>query len=165
MQEPFYRSRPSVVGWLLVGQTLTGYLKVAGRVLAPYDVSPVQALALGIISQHDAAITPGQLAQRLGQETQSITGLIDRLEGRGWIVRQRTSADRRKVLLRLSDEGRRLLGVLLPIMYQACDDAMSSLEPAELQELIRLLRKTSAGIRDRLDHDASLPEAETANVS
>lgn len=160
MPEPFYRTQPSVVGWLLIGQTLTWYLKVAGRILAPHEVSPQQALALGIISQHDTPMTPGRLARHLGQETQSITGLIDRLESHGWITRTRTLADRRKVVLELTDEGRRLLGVLMPQMRRACDEAFRSLAPEELDELIRLLRKTSAGIRERLGREALEREEE-----
>lgn len=158
MQEPFYRTQPSVVGWLLMGQTLTGYLKVAGRLLAPHDVSPQQALALGIISQHRTPMTPGHLAHHLGQETQSITGLVDRLESHGWIARRRTLADRRKVVLELTGAGGRLLDVLMPAMRRACDEAFSSLDAQDLAELVRLLRKTSAGIREQLGREAEAHE-------
>jgi DNA-binding MarR family transcriptional regulator len=150
MSEPFYRAQPSVVGWLLVGQTLTGYLKVAGRSLTEYEVSPQQALALGIIAQGGEPMTPGRLARSLGQETQSITGLIDRLESRGWITRGRTLTDRRKVVLELTDEGRERLKVFMPAMRRACDEAFSGLTPEELDNLVRLLRKTNDGIRHLL---------------
>lgn len=162
MSEPFYRAQPSVVGWLLVGQALAGYLKVASRILAPHDVSPQQALALGIISQHDdaAPMTPGHLARHLGQETQSITGLIDRLESRGWIERRRTLADRRKVVLELTDEGRRLLRVFMPAMRRACDEAFTGIEPEELDQLIVLLRRTNDGIRERLGREPHAHEHE-----
>lgn len=155
MSEPFYRAQPSVVGWLLVGQTLTGYLKVAGRGLAEYEVSPQQALALGIIAQGGEPMTPGHLARNLGQETQSITGLIDRLESRGWITRCRTLTDRRKVVLELTDEGRRLLRIFMPAMRRACDEAFSGLSPDELDQLVALLRKTNAGIRRQLATDGA----------
>jgi DNA-binding MarR family transcriptional regulator len=156
MSEPFYRAQPSVVGWLLVGQALNGYFKVASRILAPHDVSPQQALALGIISQHGdpkVPMTPGHLARHLGQETQSITGLIDRLESRGWIARQRTLADRRKVVLELTDEGRRLLRVFMPAMRRACDEAFTGIAPDELDQFIGLLRRTNDGIRERLGRE------------
>lgn len=160
MSEPFYRAQPSVLGWLLVGQALNGYFKVASRILAPYDVSPQQALALGIISQHNdpaIPITPGHLAGHLGQETQSITGLIDRLENRGWIVRRRTLPDRRKVVLELTDEGRQLRRIFMPAMRRACDEAFAGITAEELDQLIGLLRRTNEGIRQRLRRDPAEP--------
>jgi DNA-binding MarR family transcriptional regulator len=150
MTQPFFRSRTSVVGWLLIGQTLTGYLKVAGRVLAPYDVSPQQALALGVIAEGEPPMTPGRLARSLGQETQSITGLIDRLESRGWITRDRALADRRKVVLALTDAGRERLQVFMEPVQKACDEAFGGLDAKELDELVRLLGKTNDGIRSWL---------------
>jgi DNA-binding MarR family transcriptional regulator len=98
-------------------------------------------------------MTPGHLARHLGQETQSITGLIDRLESRGWIERQRTLADRRKVVLDLTDEGRRLLRVFMPAMRHACDEAFTGIESDDLDQLISLLRRTNDGIRERLGRE------------
>jgi len=98
-------------------------------------------------------MTPGHLARHLGQETQSITGLIDRLESRGWIVRQRTLVDRRKVVLEVTDEGRRLLRVFMPAMRNACDEAFHGIDGEELNQLIGLLRRTNDGIRERLGRE------------
>ena len=45
-------------------------------------------------------ISPGELAAQLHIHPATMTGILDRLEKGGWIVRERDSPDRRKVQLR-----------------------------------------------------------------
>lgn len=53
--------------------------------------------------------TIGALAQRLCVQHHSAVALVDKVEQRGLIRRERTSADRREVLLKLTPEGAALL--------------------------------------------------------
>ena len=46
-------------------------------------------------------MTAGQLAKATGLTTASITGVIDRLEEAGYVRRERDTADRRRVVIRL----------------------------------------------------------------
>src|SRR5438552_4025411 len=54
--------------------------------------------------------TAGVLGQAVGLSPTSLTRLVDRLEGRGLVIRRRESEDRRCVEIRLSAAGERLLG-------------------------------------------------------
>src|SRR6202046_4029183 len=76
--------------------------------------------------------TPGWLGAQPGPPPPSPTALIDRLEGAGHVVRQRSSADRRKVEIRVSDQavalGWEFFGQLLTGMVAA----MRSFDAAEL---------------------------------
>src|SRR5215468_9365701 len=47
-------------------------------------------------------MTAGQLAKATGLTTASITGVIDRLEEAGFVVRERDATDRRRVVVRLA---------------------------------------------------------------
>jgi DNA-binding Lrp family transcriptional regulator len=49
-------------------------------------------------------MTAGQLAKATGLTTASITGVIDRLEEAGYVRRERDTADRRRVVIRLVPE-------------------------------------------------------------
>jgi DNA-binding MarR family transcriptional regulator len=49
-------------------------------------------------------MTAGQLARATGLSTASITGVIDRLEEAGFVIRERDTADRRRVVVRLVTE-------------------------------------------------------------
>jgi DNA-binding MarR family transcriptional regulator len=46
------------------------------------------------------SVSPGELASQLHIHPATMTGILDRLEKGGWIVRERDSPDRRKVQLR-----------------------------------------------------------------
>ncbi len=57
-------------------------------------------------------VTAGLLAERLGIRHHSAVGLLDRLAEKSLIRRQRNSADRRQVLIRLTPKAERLLARL-----------------------------------------------------
>lgn len=50
-------------------------------------------------------LTPGRLSRLTGFSTGAVTGVVDRLERRGFVHRERDTADRRKVLVVL-DQGK-----------------------------------------------------------
>ncbi len=54
--------------------------------------------------------TVGRLGSEAGISPASVTRLVDRLERRGLVARSRDAADRRRVDVRLTAEGERLLG-------------------------------------------------------
>ena len=86
--------------------------------------SETAAAAEGLTSQHyqamlilrgwpnDEPVSISDLAQQLLIKHNSAVGLVDRLVGRGLVVRDPSTVDRRKVELRLSPQGRRVLGDL-----------------------------------------------------
>lgn len=51
------------------------------------------------ILKETGPITAGELAQRVGLTTGSVTSLVDRLEKRGYLTRERHPRDRRKVII------------------------------------------------------------------
>jgi DNA-binding MarR family transcriptional regulator len=57
----------------------------------------------------DQRPTIGAIAERLCVQHHTTVALVDKLEGRGFIERQRGAQDRREVLLRLTKEGEALL--------------------------------------------------------
>jgi DNA-binding MarR family transcriptional regulator len=54
--------------------------------------------------QLNGALTPGRLAELSGLTTGTVTGVLDRLEGAGFVHRERDPTDRRKVIVRLDEE-------------------------------------------------------------
>ena len=54
--------------------------------------------------QASGEITGGELAAQLGVSPPSVSVMVERLVDRGRLVRERSSEDRRKVVLRMSDE-------------------------------------------------------------
>ena len=76
------------------------------RLAAEHDISIVQTRLLGVL--RDREPTMNGLARLLGLEKSSVTGLVDRAERRGLVVRVPSSTDGRAVLVSLTAEGRSL---------------------------------------------------------
>jgi long-chain acyl-CoA synthetase len=75
--------------------------------LGGVDLTLPQYRVLGILAEGAAAASG--LADRLAVRRPSITALIDGLVARGLVDRRQEDADRRRVTLRLTDEGTRTL--------------------------------------------------------
>ena len=52
----------------------------------------------------DGPLSPSELARRAGVHPATMTGILDRLERNGWIMRERDPSDRRAVIVRISSE-------------------------------------------------------------
>jgi DNA-binding MarR family transcriptional regulator len=90
------------------------------------------------------------IADRMIEQTPGITRLIDRLETKGLVSRERCPTDRRQVFCRISKSGLRLLGALDAPIRDAEERALSALGERELSTLIRLLDRTRDGLRAAL---------------
>ncbi len=89
---------------------------------------------LGPLSQRD-------LAQKHLMSPGNMTMVVDHLEKRGLVSRERQTDDRRFVKVHLTEEGRQLFESILPRHVREIQDVMSTLSPAEQEELGRLCRK------------------------
>jgi len=92
-------------------------------------------------------VTVGWLGSQLGLTSPSTTALIDRLQTAGHVYRQPSSADRRKVEIRVSQQaitlGWDFFGPLLTGMIHA----MRFFGPGELDTMERFLREVAAATR------------------
>ena len=82
-----------------------------------------------------------QIAQHLNIDKASVVALVDRLEEQGWLLRRRSTRDRRRQGLFLTDEGTREL-VSLKTRMRDCERALDGLfDDDERAQLIRLLQR------------------------
>ncbi|HLC06005.1 MAG TPA: MarR family transcriptional regulator [Anaerolineales bacterium] len=84
--------------------------EVASTETALFHQEAAAALGLGItdmktlsILLQEGPMTAGQISRRLSLTTGAVTNLIDRLEGRGLVERQRDQKDRRKVIVSVNE--------------------------------------------------------------
>jgi DNA-binding MarR family transcriptional regulator len=69
------------------------------RVGSQLGLKDVDLDCLDILDSH-GPLSPTALAKRAGVHPATMTGILDRLEKGGWVVRERDPADRRAVLVR-----------------------------------------------------------------
>lgn len=86
-----------------------------------------------------AGIPTLAIAERLIESAPGMTRLLDRLEEKGMVRRERCKHDRRQVLCYIKDEGAQLLAVLEPIVDGVAKRSFKLVRPAELESLIETL--------------------------
>ncbi len=80
------------------------------ELLKDYDLTSAQYNALRILrGAGEAGLSCSEISERLITKDSDITRLLERLERRNLITRERKEADRRHVIARVSEAGRRLL--------------------------------------------------------
>lgn len=87
----------------------------------------------------DEGVATLDVAERMVEQAPGITRLLDRLETKGLVRRQRCSKDRRQNLCWITQEGRIVLGQLDDPMHRAADGCVAALSPEDQATLIRLL--------------------------
>ena len=112
---------------------------LAERGLTPSQFGVMEALF------HLGPLCQGDLAGKLLRSGASVTSVVDGLETRGFVVRQRTEEDRRFVRVALTGKGRKLIAAIFPGHARAVARRFDVLEPGEQEELRRLCRKLGVG--------------------
>ncbi|MFJ3673517.1 MarR family winged helix-turn-helix transcriptional regulator [Streptomyces sp. NPDC090106] len=78
------------------------------QVLKPAGVTALQYTALTVLLRHDG-LTAAQLARDSFVTAQSMADMVRTLEARGYVVRRSNPANRRELLIELTQDGRQLL--------------------------------------------------------
>ncbi len=90
--------------------------------------------------------TPSILAEKTGVTRATMTGLIDSLEQGGLVVRVFDKADRRSVIVKLTDAGQAKLDVVMPDYYRRLRQCMQGLDVTKREELNQILGLIQLGI-------------------
>ncbi|MCA8914917.1 MAG: MarR family transcriptional regulator [Planctomycetes bacterium] len=77
------------------------------KLVTQYGITGPQLVCLVTLCD-EGAMTSAELSRRVFVSASTITGIIDRLERAGYVVRQRDEIDRRRVLLQPTDTGFKL---------------------------------------------------------
>jgi len=94
-----------------------------------------QMLCLREVSEH-GSLTTGDLARAIALSPATLTGILDRLEMRGLVSRERRPEDKRRVLVSLTPMGKEMSQELPSPMQERFGSRLAAL-PAEEQGVIR----------------------------
>src|SRR5262249_57497883 len=110
------------------------------RLLAPYGITGQQYNVLRILrGSHPEPLPTLEIAARMIERQPGITRLLDRIEARGLVTRERCREDRRQVLCRITPTGLALLKSLDGPLNRLEGGRLARLGPAELRRLVTLL--------------------------
>src|SRR5215471_7652939 len=114
-------------------------------VSARIDLKATDLGTLDLIGRY-GPISPSALAKRAGMHPATMTGVLDRLERRGWIERGRDPSDRRGVVVQVArGRGAEILRLFLVDsgMNAAIEEICAGYDDEELQLIIGFLRRTA----------------------
>lgn len=107
--------------------------------LAPLGLTPGQGRALSVLERADGPVRMAALAETLRVVPRSATGVIEGLEEAGLVRRETDPADRRSVLVGLTDAGRGVLDELAEARRETAEELFGGLDPADQRRLLALL--------------------------
>jgi len=118
------------LGFIAKEQAIDAYESTG---LGPYHHAVL--IALGE-SSHE---TQGAVADALGYDRGQMVGLLDELEEHGLVQRHRDPSDRRRHIVKLTPEGKKMLGRLRAVAQQIEDEFLTPLDEQERRQLHALL--------------------------
>ena len=87
----------------------------------------------------EAAMSAGELAEATGLSSAATTTLLDRLERKGFVQRERDTVDRRKVRVAMTSKGVELVGALYGPLARDGSQGLSRFTEAELGKVLDFL--------------------------
>lgn len=105
---------------------------------APGCLRPRHMIALTLLHEH-GPLSQQALGEALSLDPSNVVGLLNDLEERGLVTRQRDPADRRRHIVSLSPAGKQELAASGTRLVDVEEHVLSALSPAERAQLLALL--------------------------
>jgi DNA-binding MarR family transcriptional regulator len=103
-------------------------------------LTPARFGVLNVLGAREGAIQQ-ELGSAMGIDPSTMVSLLDDLEGAGLAKRRPHPQDRRARQISITPKGRRLLERARKKAFEAEDEVLGGLSPAQRRELLKLLRR------------------------
>ncbi|MEP6884449.1 MAG: MarR family transcriptional regulator [Gammaproteobacteria bacterium] len=101
-----------------------------------------------LFSQPEGTAHPGDLCSRAAQSPANMSRICDALVGRDLITRVLSAHDRRRMVLRITEQGEELVRQLLPQMFASLRGMLAEFSQEEQVQLIAQLRRLQANLSE-----------------
>ncbi len=108
--------------------------------LEKLSLTPPQFYVLASIG-YSGRLPFGEIGVKMMVTVSNLTGIVDRLEEKSLVVRERDKHDRRVVYVRLTDKGKKLYKVSVANFEESVAEFFSPLDKSQQKELSTILRK------------------------
>ena len=100
------------------------------------------------------------LSDRIRAQNSTVTGIIDRMEREGLVVRTRSTEDRRVVRIRLTEKGSKIAREIAVEPMEVFHSALENLSPGEMRDLLKILTKIARRVQSIVKRDVATPAKE-----
>ena len=121
--------------------------RVLTKVVEPHGITLQQYNVLRILrGAGEAGLPTLEIASRMIEQAPGVTRLLDRLQAKGLVRRQRSAEDRREIRCGIEPAGLRLLAVLDGAMQDGARRFMAPLAASELAAFVTFLDTLRSGL-------------------
>jgi MarR family transcriptional regulator for hemolysin len=128
------------LGLILFGTARAWRTKLDQR-LRPLGLSQGKWRTLIHLSQGGNKLTQKELAERMGIEGPTMAGLLDRLQGDGWIERRGSAADRRCKTVHLQRGSKAVLNKIFNAAHDLRTELIDDIPQDDLETCLRVLSR------------------------
>ena len=126
--------------------------KYAGMEVGKNGDNRIGIAVLQILLKFPGGISQQAIAKQTGRTKQAIVAAIDNLEKKGRAVRSSATGDRRVNSIRITKEGIDHLSEVFPHTVEMCDEALSNLSDAEIEQLLSIIMKLTKSIWQKIEN-------------
>jgi DNA-binding MarR family transcriptional regulator len=112
------------------------------RVSAKADLKDIDLGTMDYLSQY-GPLSATAIARGVGIHPATLTGVLDRLERGGWIVRERDATDRRAVVIRVDSKRSADMFAMYEGMNSRMDALLADFSEEQLTVIVEFLRRTA----------------------
>lgn len=131
-----YEYHESIIYWVIT--TAHALERAVNEELSPLGMTFRQAEVLAWLAL-EKSLSQAALAERMRIEAPTLAGIVERMERDGWIAREPCKRDRRKKLLRVTDQVEPIWEQVMQAGGRIRAKAGEGFDLEELQSLIRCL--------------------------
>jgi DNA-binding MarR family transcriptional regulator len=110
------------------------------RLISSHGITGPQLMILKVLSVLNGS-SVGELTREVHLSQATVTGILDRLEKRGLVERQRSDVDKRKVNVSLTDAGKNILADAPPLLQEKFMSEFAKLEDWEQTQILSSLQR------------------------
>jgi DNA-binding MarR family transcriptional regulator len=107
--------------------------------LIPYGITPVQHLILEALWVEEG-LTASEIGKRLVLDNATLSGTLDRMSEKGWVLKATDDKDKRFIRIYLTDKAKKLKPSILAEREKSNEEILESLNLEEKVLLKRLLK-------------------------
>jgi MarR family 2-MHQ and catechol resistance regulon transcriptional repressor len=131
----------------LLAECLQGFERFSGETVRRSGLTHAQFDIIATLGN-----TPGMTYKELGDKTLitkgTLTGVIERLESKGLVLRTRCLDDKRSFYVALSEEGQKVFAEVFPVVVEHGRQLFASYTDADFEAMDHSLRKLKQLIAD-----------------